>query len=91
MSRQSKKFTRSEIARELVRCRWEKPEAHVEARKRILIIRPWLSSRPWHELTTEEQQARIQAMLRGRRAKLAARSDQNSAETAAKESPETTD
>ena len=57
---------RSALARGLARTRWEDPEQHQAAAESANEHKPWLKRRRWADLTEAEQQARIDAMLRGR-------------------------
>ena len=67
-----KQSHRSNLARGLARARWSDPDQHAAASDRARAHKPWLNRRSWADLSDEERQARIQAMVLGRKAKRAA-------------------
>lgn len=64
-----KQSHRSNLARGLARARWNDPDQHVAASDRAKTHKPWLNRRLWSDLSDDERQARIQAMILGRKAK----------------------
>lgn len=76
-----KQSHRSNLARGLARARWNDPDQHVAASDRAKTHKPWLNRRLWSDLSDDERQARIQAMILGRKVKREAKRATRSSDT----------